>query len=68
MAPFKGGGGGRSQSERVLYSISQQLDAGGWINTKVLTRITYVPKEERPLRGLEQSNGRRSDHRQTALP
>lgn len=62
---------GERGAQRVLYSVSQQLD-DGWLVTEVVSRVTFTPHDlpqtQRPIRSMEQGDGRGSDRRQTTLP
>lgn len=56
--------------DRVLFSVSQQLD-GGWLCTQIVSRTTWVQHELPSKKGLVhsmgQGHGGRSDCRQTQL-
>lgn len=62
MAPFKEERGASAKPTRhTLYSMSQQLSDGGWINHTLIHEVTYVPPEgglEVPHVGGRDAQGR----------
>lgn len=69
MAPFKEERGESPKVTRhTVGTYSTQLGDGGWLTTTIVHELSFVPPTRKPVRTLEQGDGRWSDRRQTKLP
>lgn len=69
MAPFKEERGESPKVTRhTVGTYSTQLGDGGWLTTTIVHELSYLPPTRKPVRTLEQGDGRWGDRRQTQLP